>query len=210
MNQDLVQGMSPVILALLTFFCLSPYRKHTLQSMGLKSSFKRETIMLCYVAVLSATLSLKLWPVCMWQHSSGIWGNLLLLIERPSWDTLLNLVPFGSIRDYQSYIGYGTANLSTVIQNRVGNILAFILIGLFPSLLFRKVNWKGAVLPAFGLSMFTEIGQYFLMRYASIDDVLLNTLGAFIGYAVFLGIRKVSPKFAVSFQCRYVKSEQYR
>lgn len=209
MNQVLARGLFSTIPALLTFFFFYPYRKRTLQAMGLKSSFKREAVMLCYVTILAATLSLKLWPVCMRQRSNGVWGNLLLLVERPSWDTLLNLVPFGSVRDYLSYIGYGTANLSTVIQNRVGNILAFIPIGLFPSLLFRKVNWKGAVLPAFGLSVFTEIGQYFLMRYASIDDILLNTLGALIGYGLFLGIRRVSLKFAVSFQCRPDKSEQY-
>lgn len=209
MIQDITRALSFSIPTALFFVCLYPYRTKTLRAMGLKSSSKHEITLLCFVMVLSTILALKLWPVCMWQRSGGVWGNLLLLVDRPSWDTMLNLVPLGSVKFYQDCISYGTGHLSTIIWNRAGNILAFIPIGFFPALLFRKVNWNGPLLIGFGLSFFTEVGQYFLMRYASIDDVLLNTLGTVIGYALFLAFQKICPNFVSSFKCTASHTAKY-
>lgn len=209
MNQDIIRALSFSVPTALFFVCLFPYRAQALRAIGLKSPRKREATILGFVMILSAILALKLWPVCMWQRNGGVWGDLLLLINRPSWDTMLNLIPLGSIPFYQGCIDYGTGHLATIIWNRVGNILVFIPLGFFPALLFRKANWKNTALAGLGLSLFTEVGQYFLMRYASIDDVLLNTLGTVLGYVFYLALQKICPKFTSSFKCTVSHTAKY-
>lgn len=209
MNQDIIRALSLSFLGTLAFSCLYPYRSHTLHAMGLKSSGRHEVIMLCYVMALFAILALKLWPVYKWEGSSGVWGNLTLLVDRPSWDTMLNLTPFGSIEFYRTCIDCGTSHLSAIIWNRIGNILAFLPIGFFPMLLFRKASWKNTILAGFALSLLTEVSQYFLMRYASIDDILLNTFGVLIGYALCLSLQKIFPRFVSSFKCTAVHTAKY-
>ena len=51
----------------------------------------------------------------------------------------------------------------------------------------------------FGLSLLTEVGQYFLVRNVSIDDVILNTLGALCGYQLYNLLRKTKPEFVEKF-----------
>jgi glycopeptide antibiotics resistance protein len=52
-----------------------------------------------------------------------------------------------------------------------------------------------------GISAFVEFGQFFLMRQSYIDDVLLNALGALLGYWTFLLLRKIAPITTSRFQC---------
>ncbi|SDN31416.1 VanZ family protein [Alkalicoccus daliensis] len=105
-----------------------------------------------------------------------------------------NLEPFLSIYNISQY----STSLENPIRILGGNIVLFIPFGfLFPLILerFRKNKKKTKMLvlifAAALLSAFIEINQYiFTYRVANVDDVILNTSGAFIGYIVYLWYRR--------------------
>ena len=70
------------------------------------------------------------------------------------------------------------------------NFLLFLPYGLLLPLVFpsRKWTWKKALYIGATTSLCIEVLQLFGGRYAEIDDVLLNTLGAFSGYFIYSSI----------------------
>lgn len=102
-----------------------------------------------------------------------------------------NLIPFDTIRRYILYAD--VVGRKAVILNLLGNIIGFLPIGFFPPLLNTKYRrLHVTVLLAAGLSILVELIQL-VTRVGScdIDDVILNTLGGFLGYLVFLLFMKV-------------------
>ena len=91
------------------------------------------------------------------------------------------------------------------LLNFFGNLLVFVPIGFFPALLFRKANWKHALIIGFGMSLFIEVVQYFIMRNSAVDDVILNTAGAMFGYLVYVLLRRWCPRFVAKFRCTEIK-----
>jgi VanZ like family len=72
-----------------------------------------------------------------------------------------------------------------VLLNVVGNVLLFLPLGAGLCLLGLRV--RATILIAFSLSAFVEITQLFVPgRTTSVDDLLLNTLGALLGHALLL------------------------
>jgi glycopeptide antibiotics resistance protein len=74
-------------------------------------------------------------------------------------------------------------------NNFFGNIIMFIPLGIFLPLIYRK-NFGKTVLIGGSASFAIEFIQYLNMsagyyRYVDLDDVILNTLGAIIGYCLF-------------------------
>lgn len=72
--------------------------------------------------------------------------------------------------------------------NLIGNILMFIPLGIFLSLLYRK-RFLNVVMIAALSSCLIEFLQYLNMfmgyyRYVDVDDVILNTLGGVIGFCI--------------------------
>lgn len=69
--------------------------------------------------------------------------------------------------------------------NFLGNIVMFIPIGFFVSLLFRRGDlWYVNIFIGFLLSLMIEILQLPQMRSSDVDDLWLNTLGTLIGWAI--------------------------
>lgn len=60
--------------------------------------------------------------------------------------------------------------------------------------------WKTALF-GFGVSLFIEATQLILPRGTDVDDLLLNTFGTLLGYALFALIRKRFPNFPA--RCRH-------
>ena len=105
-----------------------------------------------------------------------------------------NYIPFAAISDalYKIFVD---VNLYYVIY-LVGNILVFIPVGFFVALLIPKsVKAWHITLMSFLSSAVIETIQMFLPRMVDIDDVILNTLGGFIGFLLYLLMRKAAPKF---------------
>jgi glycopeptide antibiotics resistance protein len=70
------------------------------------------------------------------------------------------------------------------IRNIVGNILLFLPWGFLAPILFYKTRrFKNVVVSAVLISLFVETTQFiFVVGVADIDDVILNTLGAMVGF----------------------------
>ena len=92
----------------------------------------------------------------------------------------LNLVPFRMMAH-----DWRTGGLPLLV-NFLGNIVAFMPFGtLLPLVRTAKTRAWHAIAFAASLSTAIEVIQYFFARRnADIDDVLLNTLGGLIGYAI--------------------------
>lgn len=88
--------------------------------------------------------------------------------------------------------------------NFLGNIALFIPIGFLFPLLFRRMEiFPFPVLIGFLISLFIEIVQIPQHRSSDVDDLWLNSLGALIGYILYIIIRRKFPAF-----CRVFKKNQ--
>ncbi|OCT16774.1 hypothetical protein A8709_07920 [Paenibacillus pectinilyticus] len=100
-----------------------------------------------------------------------------------------NFVPFKTI---SSYI-FHTANQNIVIRNVMGNLILFIPFGfLLPVITGRNLNFVSLMTISFLLSLVLELIQLF-SRIGSfdVDDLILNTLGALIGFITLNVITKI-------------------
>lgn len=206
--RDIQHFLWIAIPAAIIFSCFLPYRKRALQAMRLQSSTLRETALILFVMTVSGIGALKLWPVYYQEPTSGLWGDIELLVDRPAWDTMLNLIPFSMFSEYiTAWKVYGSADLLSITANVLGNILLFMPLGFLPALLFRKVTWKHALQIGFAISLLTEVGQYFIMRNASVDDIILNLVGSICGYLLYLFLHRRFSLFFGKFQCK--KLDEY-
>lgn len=196
--------LSLSIPAIIVFTCFQPYRKRALDAMGLKSSIAREIGLILLVASIFSVLAVTLWPVYQWEGTTGsnaLWGDLTFLINRPSWDFDVNLIPFKTVLKYIEAAAKGPSFVFWSLLNFCGNLAVFIPIGFFASLLFRGATWKRAVLIGFPMSLVIEICQWFIVRNVDIDDVILNTAGAVCGYLIYRLVRHVWPAVTQKFLC---------
>jgi glycopeptide antibiotics resistance protein len=106
-----------------------------------------------------------------------------------------NLVPFHTIwHDWQ-------AGGTEFVVNFLGNIVAFLPMGIIPPLIRtrRTEAWQVALFSLI-LSLTIEGGQYASnRRVADVDDLILNTLGGLLGYwllGAFQGSGKSPEKIA--------------
>lgn len=99
----------------------------------------------------------------------------------------VNLIPGVSI------LALNQDDKSDAVENVFGNILLFLPLGFFGVLVRRGlVEVTGA---ACALSVCIETTQWVLGdRWADIDDVLLNTFGAFVGAVAALAAVRVSER----------------
>ena len=104
----------------------------------------------------------------------------------------INLVPLIGI--VKMAIAILQSNNPWSFVNLFGNLALFIPLGLLLPLLYEKMDkiWKIAFF-GFCLSVAIELWQLVLPRASDVDDVILNTIGALVGFLIFLAIKKVAP-----------------
>lgn len=173
-----------------------------LKAMNLHSGWQREVGLILFVVSIFGILALTLWPTYIWEDSPGIWGNVRILIDRPTWKSSLSIVPFSVFKDYFEDLLKSPAYFFVTLINFFGNLAMFIPIGFFPALLFRNATWKRSAIIGFGMSTFIEFAQYFIMRNTAVDDIILNTLGAICGYWLYRLLQKWLPDFSHKFICK--------
>lgn len=71
------------------------------------------------------------------------------------------------------------------------NIVMMVPYGFLYGLLSREGNLKRSVFSSFGLSLLIELSQLLNRRTTGTDDLLMNTLGGFLGYMLYLIFSKV-------------------
>ncbi|MBR3417000.1 MAG: VanZ family protein [Clostridia bacterium] len=97
-----------------------------------------------------------------------------------------NLIPFETVAGLISRLFEGTINPDIVIRNIGVNILLFMPMGAFLPILFNKLGklWK-TVLVCFAAVVLAEAVQLiFILGSFDVDDIILNTSGAAIGYGI--------------------------
>jgi glycopeptide antibiotics resistance protein len=103
---------------------------------------------------------------------------------------IINTAPFSTISSY-FYInggilhGYGLVNL-------IGNILIFVPLGIYLSMLIKKTSVRAYTILVALISLGVEILQYiFALGVADIDDIILNTICGFIGILLFKKLHSI-------------------
>jgi glycopeptide antibiotics resistance protein len=84
----------------------------------------------------------------------------------------------------------------------LGNIAIFLPIGFFIALLWRKPRWWKSLFAGFATSFVIEFVQFFIGRSTDIDDIILNSAGALVGFWLFWLLRAVAPNVTAKFHCQ--------
>ena len=80
-------------------------------------------------------------------------------------------------------------------MDTVLNIILFLPFGFFLPLLYRKCNRAiQVVFAGFLLSLSIEVLQMFGMGTTDINDLITNTIGAFLGYGIYTVLSNVTPQ----------------
>ena len=98
-----------------------------------------------------------------------------------------NIIPFEEISRYK----WGS---KLFVYNVVGNVVAFIPFGLYFAYKIKPSKIYPVILSALSISALVEFIQYYIGRSFDIDDVILNVLGATIGYILFKILRWIHSK----------------
>jgi glycopeptide antibiotics resistance protein len=127
--------------------------------------------------------------------------DLKYLFETGDWHSihggLINLVPFRSTIRYLTE--FDSYNLDIVLMNTLGNVIIFIPFGFLLPLLFKQINnvkmaskiFIKFILLIESLQLLTFTGVF------DIDDIILNMLGALIGYGSFVGMKYMEYRFKI-------------
>jgi len=109
------------------------------------------------------------------------------------WDTImqnLSLIPFRTLLQYAKtlFSGGDSAEVKHAFINIFGNLLLFVPFGILLPIIFEKLRrcaWRFILCFAAAI-VFIEAIQLFTLRGAcDIDDLILNTIGAFCGFLLF-------------------------
>ena len=193
-----LQTLPCMCLTLPVWFAVRPRRYRRLARIGLHSPPIREGTLLLFVLFCAGLAALTLFPARFWtvQHWADVVHGEQPLFPPVDWDIQLKtiqLIPFSEIRRGQ----YGGWVLFLVI----GNIGIFLPVGFFTALLWRRPRWYRSLLAGLCTSCAIEFIQFFIGRSSDVDDVLLNTAGALVGFWLFLLLRALFPRFISRFQC---------
>ena len=100
----------------------------------------------------------------------------------------INPTPLFTIRRYIRLLDSSSASLVRIaVINLYGNVIMFIPLGFLLPKVFKKLRkfWK-VLLATAGIIIFVELAQLFsLMGSCDVDDLILNVLGAGIGYILY-------------------------
>ena len=181
-------GAVPV---LAVWLCLIPWRRRRLRAAGLASGAAREAALALF------------WMFC---------GGMAVITLLPRWvvPSLTDLAngyrwngagyPFFSLGSANFHLFRTFRGDGWSVYNLLGNIIMFLPFGFFPALLWRKYTWWRALLTGFAVTAFIECCQLCVGRAFDVDDLLLNTVGAMLGYGLWLLLKKLAPNFTARFQ----------
>ena len=98
----------------------------------------------------------------------------------------VNLIPFKTITRYARSLFTSLLDTSTIFLNLFGNLVCLMPLALFIPLLFKKIdNTKKFFISILSVTLVIELIQLITFTGScDIDDIILNTLGAFIAYKI--------------------------
>ena len=101
-----------------------------------------------------------------------------------------NLAPFKEIMRFITY--YETLGMKAVVVNLAGNVIAFMPFGFFMPVVSRGSRGPVRIIfLGFGFSLMLETIQLvFKVGSFDVDDLILNTLGAAIGFFCYRRVQR--------------------
>jgi glycopeptide antibiotics resistance protein len=102
----------------------------------------------------------------------------------------VNMVPFRTIIPYLT--GIARVNTDIAVSNLLGNLLIFMPLGFYLSVLSSRIKFWIRIFIALSIPLFVEILQYLTGRgSADIDDFILNFIGAILGMVFCVIVDKI-------------------
>lgn len=81
------------------------------------------------------------------------------------------------------------------VRNCLLNVVLFVPLGMIAPILWEKFrSLRGIALLGFGVSLFIEVSQIFTFRLTDIDDLVMNTAGAALGFLLLDAFGKKGSK----------------
>lgn len=209
-----VQMLPCMLVGVVGFLLLRPFRRRNLQAKGLVSSVPREIALLLFVMFCAGLISLTLFPANLWSYVtdwlfhrknwSMIWSGRTLSSFYPTWEQAMTELPGlpDMLKPFQEIQRALNSMSPWLMFMLLGNIGMFVPIGFFPALLWHSWRWWKTLLLGVMSSCSIEFIQFFIGRSTDIDDVILNTTGALMGFFLYLLCRAVFPKGTEKFLCK--------
>ena len=110
-----------------------------------------------------------------------------------------NFIPFKEIMRYEIGSSY-------FIHNVLGNILLFIPFGFFVSFILKSKKPSFIIIISIITSFVIEYVQLLIGRTFDVDDILLNIVGGFLGYLVYLIIQVIYDKLPNVLKKTWIKN----
>lgn len=104
-----------------------------------------------------------------------------------------NLIPFKEMTRY----AIGSKGF---FYNVIGNIVLFIPFGFFVSNYIQAKKTHQITIIAFITSLTAELIQYKIGRAFDVDDIILNIIGAIIGFLAYIGVKTIEDKLPKKLQ----------
>lgn len=195
----------PALIALGTLWLCRGWRERRLAAKGLETTKAHEVALAVFAAFCAGLAALTLFPRDFWSLVHFRYGGGFAtfngyiswerIVERLGWlDEMLT--PFQEIR---RTLRLGDSWFWFMLA---GNIAMFMPLGVFPGLLWRRWTWWKALLTGFCTSFTIEFVQFFIGRSTDIDDVILNTTGAVLGYAFYRVLTRLWPGVGTTCKCK--------
>lgn len=136
----------------------------------------------------------------IWTALFGLYCTLMLwlLFDRPGfvegipyWEQVesnLNLVPFRTLRLFSGLLSDHRPHLvRAAVINLFGNVIMFIPLGFLLPMVWENSRklWKVLLTTAIVITAVEILQLFTLVGSCDIDDLILNLLGAAIGYGLF-------------------------
>lgn len=162
-----------------------------------RRSLINELIRLLLVGWLAGIVCVTLTPSAFWDI---VWQSIIdgESIGSDIWRFSFEPPQLTPILAY--YIGEGHLewlfHSKSVIIDLVVNVALFVPLGLALPFICKKASLPKMAIIGFACSFLIEFVQCFIVnRDSSIDDLLCNTLGAVIGFLLYLLIKRLFPNF---------------
>ena len=96
----------------------------------------------------------------------------------------VNLIPFREMSRY-------SIGSKSFFYNVIGNIALFIPFGFIVSDFVKGRKIIHVVIPSFVTSLTAELIQFQIGRAFDVDDIILNTMGALIGFMIYISLQQI-------------------